>query len=539
MLQAVAQGVMLQWGWRRALLAMLAGAASVLAMPPLGAAPILFVTLPVLVWLIDGAVASGHRARLRTLLSAAAIGWCFGFGYFLAGLWWIGGAFLVDAERYAWLLPFAIMLMPAGLALFFAAAAVLARLMWRPGPLRIFVFAASFAAFEILRGYALTGFPWNAFGYALASTTLTAQVAAVIGLHGMTALALFVFAAPAALGLSDPAHRYGRISVLVLALGITALVGGYGAYRLSLPEPAPHDVRLRIVQPSIPQAEKWDPEKASQVLAAQMTLSDIATAPDASGIADFDAVIWPESAFPFFLQDEPTAIAALTALIPQGTVLISGLQRYEPTSQVPRGYHAYNALAVIGDNGQIQSTYNKTHLVPFGEYLPLQPFMEAIGFRQLTGLPGGFDAGAERAPLSAPGVPPFLPLICYEAIFPGVMARDLPRPAWLLNVTNDAWYGDTPGPRQHLMQASLRAIEEGLPLVRAANNGISAVVDSRGRTLTYLPLDARSVIDVTLPGAMPPPPFTRFGLFPALAIVGAFFALGLFRRGRVATIPPP
>lgn len=532
MLQALAQGVMLQWGWRRFAIAVASGAVSALAMPPYGVFPVLFFTFPILIWQIDGAVASGPRARLHELLSAAGVGWAFGFGYFLAGLWWIGGAFLVDAQTFGWLLPFAVLLMPAGLALFTGFAAALARLFWRPGPYRVFVFAAAFGAVEIARGYVLTGFPWNAFGYALAGNDVTMQMASIIGLHGLTALALFVFASPAALGLADAGHARGRIVVPALAAVVLATLIGHGAWRLAQPDPAVLETRIRVVQPSIPQAQKFDPEKATQTLSALTALSDIATSPESNGIGDFDAVIWPESAFPFYLQEEPAAVAALAALIPDSTVLITGLQRYETSQASARGYLGFNSLAVIDSRGETAATYDKTHLVPFGEYLPFQDVMEAIGFRQLTNMPGGFDAGRERKSLQVAAIPAFLPLICYEAIFPGVISRDLPRPAWLLNITNDAWYGDTPGPRQHLLQARMRTVEEGLPMVRAANNGISAIVDAKGRVVASLPLNERNVIDANLPGALPPTLFTSLGLLPALALVGALFVAGLVGRQR-------
>ena len=532
MFQALAQGIMLQWGWRRILLAMLAGAASALAMPPFGFFPVLFFTFPVFIWLVDGAVASGTHRRRQEILSAAAAGWGFGFGYFLAGLWWIGGAFLVDAETFGWLMPFAVTLMSAGLALFFAGGAALARVFWRPGPFRIFVFAFAFGLEELLRGYVLTGFPWNAFGYALAANNATMQLGALIGLHGMSVLAIYIFASPAALGLSDAGHTRGRVIVPGLAAALLVMSFGYGAYRLSLAEPPDMGARIRVVQPSIPQEQKFNQQKASETLSALLTLSDIATSPEASGVGDFDAVIWPESAFPFYLQEEPAAVAALAALIPDGTVLITGLQRYETVPDNPRGYLGYNSIGVIDTSGTMIAHYDKTHLVPFGEYLPFQGFMEAIGFRQLTNMPGGFDAGESRAPVSVPGIPSFLPLICYEAIFPGVVDRDLPRAAWLLNVTNDAWYGDTPGPRQHLLQARLRAVEEGLPMIRAANNGISAVIDSRGRIVAFLPLNARNVIDVTLPGAFAPTFYVLAGILPSLMMILGLFLVGLFWRQR-------
>ncbi|MFN0265182.1 apolipoprotein N-acyltransferase [Tepidamorphus sp. 3E244] len=530
MLQALAQGVMLQWGWRRVLLAMLAGGSSALAMPPFGFFPVLFFTFPVFVWLLDGAISSGTHKRRDELLTAFAVGWCFGFGYFLTSLWWIGNALLVDAETFGWLVPFATTLLPAGLALFTGLGALIARAMWRPGPFRVFAFAAGLGFAELLRGYIFTGFPWNAYGYALASNDATMQIASLVGLHGMTALALFIFASPAALGLSDAGHVRGRIAVPAIALALLVVSFAYGGYRLSLGEPQPLDARIRIVQPSIPQDQKFDPELASRHLSALMTLSDIATSPESSGVSDFAAVVWPESALPFYLSDEPAGKAALAALIPESTLLVTGLQRYEQDPDADDGYRNYNSIGAIDASGEMIAVYDKTHLVPFGEYLPMQSIMEAIGFRQLTQMPGGFDVGAQRQPISVGNLPAFLPLICYEAIFPGIVARSAPRAAFLLNVTNDAWYGDTPGPRQHLLQARLRAVEEGLPLVRAANNGISALVDARGRIVASLPLNARNVIDGNVPGAMPETLFVRLGVWPAVFILVLLFGAGLFWR---------
>ncbi len=521
------QNIVLAWGWRRAAIAFAAGAASTLALAPANAWPLLFITFPVLVWLLDGAGAG----RLGGVASAAVTGWFFGFGYFFAGLYWTGFAFLVDAKTFGWLLPFAVTALPAGLALFTAAGCALARLLWSRGALRIVALAAALTGLEWLRGTVLSGFPWNAFGYALTGSLALAQGAAFVGLWGLTFIAVLVFASPAVL-LDDAKHTprpwiYPSAAVLLLMA-----ISAYGTIRLAQSETqAVPGIRLRIMQPNIPQDEKFNYGAKDAVMRRYLALSDREKGPGASGLRDTTHLIWPESAFPFFLAREPAALAQIASLLPQGTVLITGAAR-PAVSNGDRTARAYNSIYVIDHDGSILSIYDKMHLVPFGEYLPFQDALERLGLMQLTRVKGGFVAGERRRAIDVPPAPAFLPLICYEIIFPGEAVPPDEKPGWLLNVTNDGWFGKSAGPYQHLQQARVRAIEEGLPLVRAANTGISAVIDPVGRVVASLPLGAEDVLDAPLPRALAGTPFRHFG--NTVAAVFLLFAFVFVIRKRLS-----
>ncbi len=529
MLSRLSHSVVLAWGWRRAAIAFAAGALSALALAPFNLWPILFATFPLLVWLIDGSAAG----RLGGYAAAAGAGWFFGFGYFLAGLYWIGNAFLVDAKIFGWLMPFAVIAMPAGLALFTAFGAAIARLLWRRGPLRILALAVGLAAAEWLRGHVLTGFPWNAYGYALTGMLVLAQSAALLGLWGLTFLAVAVFASPAVLADEATDTRRPWLPVTLSAIVLAGLAG-YGFVRLRhSPTTYVDGVRLRIMQPNLQQDQKFNYSARQQVMAKYLALSDRATGPQTSGMRDVTHLIWPESAFPFLLTREPEAMAQIADLLPPGTVLITGAARAADDSPVTKNLRAYNSVYVIDHDGTILSIYDKVHLVPFGEYLPFQSTLERLGLMQLTKLPGGFLPGDRRRTYEVPRAPRFLPLICYEIIFPGDIVPAGERPGWILNVTNDGWFGISPGPYQHLQQARVRAIEEGLPVVRAANTGISAVIDSFGRVIKSLPLGSEGVMDSPLPRQTVPPFITRMGdeLFVMLLVV-SIVVLFAGRRSR-------
>jgi apolipoprotein N-acyltransferase len=522
-LQRAAHAVVLAYGWRRAAIAFGAGAASALAMAPVNAWPVLFLTFPVLVWLVDGSAAG----RWGGTASAAIAGWCFGFGYFVFGLYWIGYAFLVDAKTFAWLLPFAVAGLPAYLALFTAAGLALARLLWVRGSLRIVALAVALTATEWLRGHLLTGFPWNTFGYALTEPLALAQTVSLVGIWGMTFLAVAIGASPAVLA-DDVADTRALWRAPVLALMLLAAMAAVGAVRLSIhPTQFVKDVNLRLMQPDLQQDEKFNYAAKDAVMARYLRLSERSTRPGAQGLAGVTHLIWPESAFPFFLTREPDVLARIAELVRPGITLITGAVRPLETGERVSG--AYNSVYVIGHDGSIGGIYDKVHLVPFGEYLPFERVLEKIGFMSLTKQVGGFSSGDRHRVMHVAGAPPMLPLICYEAIFPGEAMPPGERPGWILNVTNDGWFGISSGPYQHLQQARVLAIAEGVPLVRVANTGVSAVIDPVGRIVRSLPLGTEGVIDARLPRAIEPTVYGQRGDLPFLIIFIAG-ALGVLRR---------
>ncbi len=435
--------IMLLSGWRRAFVAFLCGLLTVLALPPFGIFLVPFLTFPVLVWLLDGASGNPDHGWLRRGFPALAIGWCFGFGYFLGGLWWLGNALLVEADDFAWALPLAVVGVPAFLALYYGLAALIARLVWSDGVGRIAALAFAFGLCEWLRGILFTGFPWNAIGYAAMPVPVMMQSAGLAGLAGMNMLAVFVFSAPALIG-----TRKGMGLGLPLAALLVIGHFGYGYWRLQQADPpTPEPARtVRLVQPVIDQAMKLDDAARADIFTEHLELT--AAAP-AEGEKRPDIVVWPETSVPFFLTENPDALASIADVLQEGQILIAGAVRAENAGAgLPPRY--YNSVYVIDDRGQIIGAADKLHLVPFGEYLPFEDILESAGLKSIAAaMPGGFSAAASRTLLTLPGGQVFYPLICYEAIFPGEVGNAaLPANA-LLNVTNDAWFGDTPGPYQH------------------------------------------------------------------------------------------
>jgi len=527
-----ADPILLSWGWRRRAIAFFAGAIGALALAPVSFFPAMFVTMSVAVWLIDGSVQAGKSSRFhgisfaQSARAAAMDGWCLGFGYFLAGLWWLGSAFLVEADKFAWAIPFAVAGLPAVLACFTALGFAIARLLWSTGGGRIFALAFGLGATEWLRGYVATGFPWNSFGMALGSHVVLAQPAAVVGLYGLTFLSIIVFASPACL--SDM-RRDGRraLGVPIFGLTLLGLIAAGGGLRLwSATSEVVPGVKLRLMQPNLPQDSKFRAENKDAILQHYLSLSDRATSPETTGVSDVTHLIWPESAFPFLLSRDAATLARIGAFLTPSTLLITGAARAEEPLRAQRlmgemDLNYFNSVQVLNPTGEIIATYDKAHLVPFGEYVPFADMLEQFGIRHLVHIPGGFEAASHRQLLDIPGLPLTSALVCYEAIFPGdAVPEHAQRPGLLLNVTNDGWFGTTSGPYQHFTQTRLRAIEEGLPLVRVANTGISAVVDGYGRIWRELPLNVEGVIDSRLPRALPPTPFANNAFFGPLILLG-------------------
>jgi apolipoprotein N-acyltransferase len=479
-------------GWRRLLAAAGCGALAVAALPPVYALPLLLPAFMGAFWLLESA-ASGRQAALT--------GWAFGTGHFAAGLYWVGIAFLVDVERFGWAMPFAVSGLAAGLALFPALAFWLshraARRFRLAGVSLVLAFAAAWLVGEGLRAWLFTGFPWNLIGSVWAFSAAALQPAAVGGVWLLSLVTVAAAAAPAVL--ADPARRRPAALAAVALLVALPLAGwGLGALRLAAAPPLGSDavaeVRLRLVQPSIPQTLKWRADQRAAHLRLQAELSL------APGHAGRSVIVWPETAVPYLLAADPLLRRELAAVVPPGGYLIAGAPRVDPEN--PDG-EIWNSLHALDDAGGIAATYDKVHLVPFGEYTP---FRSLLGLAKLTAGARDFSAGPALASLALPGLPPFSPLICYEVIFPGAVKPDVvgsgaAAPRWLLNLTNDAWFGNSSGPYQHFASARIRAVEEGLPLVRSANNGISAVIDSYGRIVDQIRLNERGVIDVELPEA--------------------------------------
>ncbi len=512
-------------GWRRAAFAVLLGALSVLAFAPFHLWPVLFLTFGPLVWLLDGCYRD-HASLAPRLKCASLIGFWFGFGYFLAGLYWVAEAFLVEPWRHGWLIPFVMTALPAGMALFFVAASALAMLMWRPGTGRAFALAIAIGLTEYARGHVLTGFPWNLVGYAPLGSGGMMQLASLFGVYALSLLAALLFVSPAAIfapaGSPDAGSRETILlaGVLLIALGVGGL---WGERRLATAASAGTGIRVRIVQADIDQSEKWRPENSAEIFTDYLDL----TKSGASGLDGISIVVWPETAVPFLLAESSEARAAIAAALPQGTSLLAGSARLVEDRDAQGSVtaeHIFNSLLVIDDKGEVIDSYDKIHLVPFGEYLPFQDALESLGVMQLTGVRGGFSAGTGPRLLTVPGAPPVSPLICYEIIFPDDVVESSARPGWMLNVTNDAWFGSSAGPYQHFHQARVRAVEQGLPVVRAANTGISAMIDPYGRILAEIGLGEKGAIDSELPKAGPPTLFVTAGIWMEISVILLAFA---------------
>jgi apolipoprotein N-acyltransferase len=490
-------------GWRRALAALALGALFALALPPFHLVPLAAVALTGLVWLTDGA--SGPRA-------AFALGWLFGFGHFLAGLWWIVNALLLFGWQFLPVYPIVIGFLPSILAVFVGLACAALKLTPLAGPARVVAFAAWWTAFEWVRGHIFTGFPWNLAGYAWAFSDAMIQLAALGGVYALSFLTVATLSMPAVLAEA----RAPRGAAAAVGFAVLALIAayGYGAARLAGAPPLGADtvpgIALRVVQPNVSQAVKWNRARHEQNFLHHLALSA------APGREAPTHVIWPETAATFFLDEDPAMLALIARALPRGGMLLTGAPR---RSGEGRDRQFWNSLLAVDSGGRVLATFDKFHLVPLGEYVPLKDYLPLT---KVVEGPSDYSAGPGPRTLRVPGLPPFSPLICYEVIFPGRVLDPADRPGWLLNVTNDGWYGDSPGPRQHFAIARLRAVEEGLPLVRSANTGISGVIDAYGRVVAKLDLGATGVVDAKLPRALDaPPPYARWGDRALIALLAA------------------
>jgi len=486
-------------------LAPIAGAAAAFAQPPWGFLPGLL-GYGLMLWLVD-------RCEIRRPLRSAFFrGWLTGLGYFVVSVWWIAEPFQIDAKEQGWMAPFAVVGVSMFMALFWGAAALAYRALAGRGVARVLVFSAALALAEWLRGHILTGFPWDLPGETWAAGSAPSQAAALVGAYGLTWITLAAFSTPAVLreGWS------GRGAAVLAALTVAGLYG-FGAARLAhAPRGVPAGPWVRVVQADVEQENKYDQRLFADIVGRYVRL----TVRPSMRIPDI--VVWPEGAIPAALNDylAPgtwTHDAIAGALSPGQTLLLGGYRYGDNDAGRPV---IYNSLAVVrrfGADLAITGVYDKFRLVPFGEFMPLDSLAARLGIKQFVHVGDGFAPGPPPRPLRLAGLPTVQPLICYEALYSGFTRQGARlsglRAAWIVNISNDAWFGTASGPRQHLNMARYRAIEEGLPMVRATPTGISAFIDAFGRIVPgeRLGEGAFGVIDAPLPPALKPTPFDRWG----------------------------
>jgi apolipoprotein N-acyltransferase len=500
------------------LICTLLGALNALAMPPLYCAPILLITFPIFVRVLDKSLTT-FRAFLKTFI--------FYFAFHVVGLYWISAALFVDIANNWWVLPFALSGLPALMAFYPAiAVAIWQRMAWQ-GSARLVALITLLALTEWIRGWAFTGFPWNAWGYTWVAYEPVIQSVALFGVYGLSLITLIAACIPLFFT-RNYNDRFSRMFCLCFGLFLIGMIA-WGEGRLNTPMPkqtSPYIVR--IVQPNIKQSVKWDPA----IRAENERKLWIHTAQPA--LATPHMVVWPETAITLVdTMDVRRLEVSLQELMPRNTTLAAGIMEVEEDPQTGTR-RFFNRLSFYQASGQRMATYDKSHLVPFGEFLPFQNLwpVRPVAFKN-----GSMTRGRGVETLSMNDIPSISPLICYEVLFPGASALNDPRPEWILNITNDAWYGNTTGPYQHLAITRTRAIEEGLPVIRAANTGISAAIDPFGRVLQSLPLNSEGIIDQPLPASLKPTLFARFGNMIFFLMLAAFWGTAwVLEKTRGATL---
>ncbi len=423
-------------------------------------------------------------------------GWGFGFGVHLIGLYWITEAIMIESARLWWCVPLAVPALSALLAAFIAFAAGVARLAPAGWP-RLLALAGAWVLGDLARQFIGTGFPWNLWGsvWELPGWVgdVLIQPAALVGVHGLT------FATVLLAGLPLLGWRFRAAGAALLVAWVA-----FGLARTAAPPPPAPGLTAVLVQGDVAEGQKWSPAIARDIFGRYLDLTRAGLAQAGAGPK---VVIWPETASPYLLDRDPAARQAIAEVA--GAPTLVGAVRFDPEGR-PR-----NTLFALEPDGSVAGLYDKWHLVPFGEY---QPTWFPLPVQVVPG--GGFAGGPGPRTLRVPGLPPFAPIICYEAIFPSQVVDEASRPDWIVNITNDAWFGNSTGPRQHLAAARMRAVEEGLPLLRAANTGITAAFDARGHELAWLGLDRTGVLVVALPGKLPPTLYDRVGLLLPLGLAG-------------------
>ncbi len=491
--------------WRDAALALVAGLAAAQALPNTHAWWLLPIALSALLVLLHGQLRWHESRRSRALISAALL-YAFGLGWEGWGLRWVAEAFFVEADRFGAIAPFAVSALAAAAAAFMAAAGAIYGLLWRDDAFQAARLALLLVLFEMMRESPLVlgGFPWNPFAHVLSPATFLPlmQAASLVGVWGLSALVAFWAALPGQVWLCwREGNMHAALAIAGAGLSLLAMLWGYGLWRLSTPVQQAN-VQIAIVQPDIDQKEKWKPENREHNfnLLLELTREAVRKARAGQGNADKPLfIVWPESAVPFLLADSPVGLKMIGNVLPENAWLFTGALRAAPKEmRRPDGPRLFNSILGIDANGDVRFVYDKRRLVPFGEYLPLDWLLRPLGIRAVAEMPRGFFFGRNPGPHRVDGLPTFEAFVCYEIVFDDPPPR-ADETRWLLNVTNDAWFGTSSGPYQHFMAARYRAIERGVPLVRAANTGISAIVDGNGRIVRELPLLRRGIIIAPLP----------------------------------------
>ncbi|MCC3303780.1 apolipoprotein N-acyltransferase [Sneathiella sp. HT1-7] len=503
---------------KKYLLAFILGALIAAALPPLNLVFLLPVSFTGLLWILSTAT---------TRRQAFLAGWWFGWGQFIAGLYWIGVAFTVDAKTHALLMPLPVLVLPAILAIFSGCATLVTHMSGARSLARVFILSAAWIAFEYVRGVIFTGFAWNTIGYSWSGILPVLQTTAFMGVYGLTLLTVFLSSLPALFGEAETSRRTASLSLAITA-GLFAIFYGIGIARIPATAVKTFEnATLRIVQPNIPQKDKW---KHNLLLEHLRKIVALSLTDDGTSLPRY--FIWPETAVPYYLTTTKPLQKELAQIIPPGGAIATGAPRRDP---VVRQY--WNSLQVLGETGEILDIYDKQHLVPYGEYMPLRSLMAATGLSEIIPALDQMsdfatpDSSAKKV-INIPGLPPARALICYEIVFPWEVDPDTPF-SWILNITNDGWFGTTSGPYQHFAMTRTRAVEQGVAVVRAANTGISAIIDPYGRVPEELALNETGFIDGDLPLPIPERTlYAHYGEAIPVALVIAFTGIGIGLRRR-------
>lgn len=468
--------------------------------------------LPLFYLVLEAAPARRHALRR---------GFGFGYGYFMAGTYWIANALAVDSAQFGWLIPISILGLSAVMGLWFA---LFGGVVWwaRSGnaPCDVLRFALLWVVLEYLRTLGIFGFPWNLLGYAALASERVAQLASLMGVYGLSLLMMPLALLPVIWLKQNISERARGV---YSAAALIALIASYGFGMARMPTQSEMTgTRVRVVQPNIPQSLKWTQDGRLQSLRIHAELSQLQTEAPVPPI-----IIWSETAMPFTLYPDSVWPARLSGLLPPRSTLITGAVRGDDSGAT---LQVWNSIVAIDGAGILRASYDKHQLVPFGEFVPLRHILR---LNKITPGTTDFSRGPGPQTQAFEDVPPYSPLVCYEIIFPWLAVNEAERPAWIMNATNDAWYGDSPGPYQHFSMSRLRAIEQGLPVVRAANTGISAVIDPYGRPVRSLPLNERGIIDQALPKALEPTFYAKHAetlTLSLMAVLWMFTQLWLWVR---------